>query len=654
MLRGCCNCVTFCNDLFADHDIESHCETDEEQRDAVLHHLLDGMCVLRPDVLSCKSLADCLTSTMHLSFNICTLLLSAYKCKQVTLSTLRLCCASIGIKTNGSNDGRDLSVKLQQRLTRWGPLCNCDNAVNMISHIEQFGSGSLLELAVLHGIDLDADTSSKDELRDVIVRHLISGKCQNANAVLCASVCSVLLLSTEPSIPTDLTPLILDAVINLGTKKTLRRVLRCAGISHTSTDSIGVLRSLLGRHRDTFPARQPDMWRDSRFNSKEDSTVLGDIANNWPQRISHVDKTRIVRDFRTATSLNMLKTVACASCAEKVCARDALNNPVADLDLDILRNPSISSGQISMDPPLPYTEGPLTGILVDPTGVHCDEDGTLYLSLCPPCRSALSRRKLPRFALANLNVIGAVPPELESLTLVEELIISRCRAKLCIMKLQDHNDDVDLPTAQRGMKGHIIIFPQHPKNLPDVMPPHISDIIAPICILFCGSTAPTPQWMKEKARPLVVRREVVLKALYWLRTHNPLYHKVVIDMDRISMFPDNNILNYHIESVEVSAAVRTLVSRYDMSDSHLSGPPPDTSAVFESAVITDVDANAPSHQLKAAALWHAKQGGSFVQVPHDSNPVNEFFSRDFMDKNTLTMDKPGYLGTFILSHPSSL
>jgi len=265
--------------------------------------------------------------------------------------------------------------------------------------------------------------------------------------------------------------------------------------------------------------------------------------------------------------------------------------------------------------------------MVDPSGVHYDEDGALFLSLCFPCRSALSRRKLPRFALANLNVIGAIPPELQSLTLVEELIVSRCRAKLCIVKLQDHNDDVDLPTVQRGMKGHIIVFPQHPENLPDVMPAPISDIISPICILFCGSSVPTPQWLKEKARPLVMRREVILNALQWLRAHNPLYQNVVIDMSRISMLPENDVLDYHIEQVEASTATRTLVSRYNSSGGCPTGPPPpDASVQFESVLITDVDANAPSHQLKAAALRYAKRGGSFVQIPRDPNPVNEFFN----------------------------
>jgi len=43
-------------------------------------------------------------------------------------------------------------------------------------------------------------------------------------------------------------------------------------------------------------------------------------------------------------------------------------------------------------------------------------------------------------------------------------------------------------------------------------------------------------------------------------------------------------------------------------------------------VITDIDAHAPSHQLKAAALQHVKHGGSFIEVPHDPIPVNEFFN----------------------------
>jgi hypothetical protein len=410
---------------------------------------------------------------MHLSYNVCILLLSAFKHKQLNLSTFKLCCVSFDMRANGSNPGHSLSHLLQQRLTRWGPLRDCENAIDTISCVESLGLGSLVELASLHGICLDARASEKDRHCDAIVNHLVLGECQNTNAMLCASIRSVLLLAHEPN---NLRPLILDAVIKLGTKKTLRRALSCVEITYNLADNVNGLRSLLSQYRDMlFVGGMPHMQR-----NEHPSAALRDVADNWPQRTSHSDKARIVHSFRTTMSSSELKTVTCASCAERVRANNVSKRLVSDLDLNVLRSPLFdSSNQTDAVPPLPYTEGPLAGILVDPIGVHLDGAGALYLSLCPPCKHALLRKKLPRFALANLNVIGAVPPELQSLTLVEELIISRCRAKLYIVKLQDCKDDVDLPVVQRGMKGHIIVFPQHPEHLPNVMPPTISDIISP-------------------------------------------------------------------------------------------------------------------------------------------------------------------------------
>jgi len=218
---------------------------------------------------------------------------------------------------------------------------------------------------------------------------------------LCTSVCSVLLPPTEPSALTDLRPLILDAVVNLGTKNTLRRALHCAGISHTSSDSVRALRSLLLRYRDTFAVNEQShpRQRGGRSKSEDDSGVvsnLTDIANAWPQRISHTNKARIVHDFRAATSSNALETITCASCAEKVRAREASDQPVSVLDLDVLRAPpSVSSDS---EPPLPYTEGPLAGILVDPSGVHYDEDGTyfLYFLHCLYCSTRTGSTCCPR------------------------------------------------------------------------------------------------------------------------------------------------------------------------------------------------------------------------------------------------------------------
>ena len=96
-----------------------------------------------------------------------------------------------------------------------------------------------------------------------------------------------------------------------------------------------------------------------------------------------------------------------------------------DINLDILRHPASIAPDISCNgPPMPFTDGPLRGILIDSTGVSCDSNNMTCLALCPPCKSALSRNTLPRLSLANLNVIGPVPPELGDLTLVEEIIVA--------------------------------------------------------------------------------------------------------------------------------------------------------------------------------------------------------------------------------------
>ena len=159
-------------------------------------------------------------------------------------------------------------------------------------------------------------------------------------------------------------------------------------------------------------------------------------------------------------------------------------------------------------PDPPFASGPLADLLVDPDGVICT-DGGLSFQLCCRCASSLSRNKLPRLAIANFNVLGSVPPTMKVMTMVEEMLVARCRAKQCIVKLQDHRTDVSLPSSQRGFKGHVIIYPQKVDELSNVLPPPIDDVVHPICVMFIGPLPPSQSWLKDKAYPLVVRREVV-------------------------------------------------------------------------------------------------------------------------------------------------
>ncbi|KAJ7887453.1 hypothetical protein B0H13DRAFT_1554651, partial [Mycena leptocephala] len=122
--------------------------------------------------------------------------------------------------------------------------------------------------------------------------------------------------------------------------------------------------------------------------------------------------------------------------------------------------------------------------------------------------------------------LGPVPSELKDLTVIEEAMIAHCRSKCWIIQLKAEGEDVVLQSTQHGIKGHIIIYPQQPFKVADVLPPSVEEITAPVCVLFVGSSAPTPEWLREHAKPLAVNAGRVRKALLWLKQHNPLYRDI--------------------------------------------------------------------------------------------------------------------------------
>ncbi|KAJ7648249.1 hypothetical protein DFH06DRAFT_997400, partial [Mycena polygramma] len=198
-------------------------------------------------------------------------------------------------------------------------------------------------------------------------------------------------------------------------------------------------------------------------------------------------------------------------------------------------------------------------------------------------------------------------------------MIALCRAKCWIIQLRDDDfsADTSVPITQRGAHGHIIIYPQRPSAIARTLPPSLSDIITPICVIFVGSNTPTADWLKNKATPLVVRKERVMNALGWLKVHNHLYHDVAIDPTVLADQPDEIIPPFHIQHIIPNAGIDSTTSTYVPG----SAAPPDPAFV----VVADVDGNAPSSDLRAAALKHmCKQGKNYVEIPHDKKPVNEF------------------------------
>ncbi|EPQ49814.1 hypothetical protein GLOTRDRAFT_23200, partial [Gloeophyllum trabeum ATCC 11539] len=147
------------------------------------------------------------------------------------------------------------------------------------------------------------------------------------------------------------------------------------------------------------------------------------------------------------------------------------------------------------------------------------------LMLCQECKTALLKGNIPALSLANRTFLGPVPDALKDLTVVEEAMIARCRAKCWVIHLRDN----DSQSSDRGMRGHIIIYPQRPDYIAQTLPPSLDDIITPICVLFVGASPPSQDWLKTKAQPLIVRKEKVRNALIWLKRHNPHYKNIQIN-----------------------------------------------------------------------------------------------------------------------------
>ncbi|KAJ7475562.1 hypothetical protein B0H11DRAFT_1643933, partial [Mycena galericulata] len=206
-------------------------------------------------------------------------------------------------------------------------------------------------------------------------------------------------------------------------------------------------------------------------------------------------------------------------------------------------------------------------------------------------------------------------------------MIARCRSKCWIIQLREENQDLVLASTQRGIKGHIIIYPQQPSRIAEILPPSVEEITSPVCVLFVGSSPPTPEWLRDHAKPLAVNANRVRVALQWLKTHNHLYKDIQINEECLRQLEENPVLPFSIEHIQPNAANEASTARYDSTPA----PSGDDSAnrsddiPFQNVVITDVEGHASSNELRAAAFRHVKKkGGGYIEVPHDRDAENEF------------------------------
>ena len=398
-----------------------------------------------------------------------------------------------------------------------------ESLADVLTAVEKLTKVSLISLAQAHSITFSLNCTITN-LRGIISNHLSHGLCVSGSSEACIRTTEKLfadLQGVNGNDEIDQTVMLsnleiqaLSSVLQQINLRPIRRILDLRNISYSHSDSLSKLRKQLkifitslkkGKKRAEIVASKYAL--DAEYKANKDK-----IAKSWPQLVSSDLKEKIVKMFRAQTSKESLSTFTCASCAESTLCTNCQPVLASGVDLNLLKfdqDPCLNSGpRLNLNIlPLPYKHGPLQDVLLEPAGVTVDENGKLQLLLCGQCHSALKREKIPPLSLANGTFLGPIPDELKDLTIIEEAMIARCRAKCWIVQLKEENPTIVAPDSQRGFKGHIIIYPQRPSEIAKMLPPNLTEIITPICVLFVGSTPPSAEWLCEKAKPLCVRRE---------------------------------------------------------------------------------------------------------------------------------------------------
>lgn len=636
------------------HGISSDSYSLNDCRTLLVRHLFTGSCVTlkdktnchasgaRRDLTACRYFATDFATAREMSAVVVETTVSAKEYsmpKEYLVKITRCLCLPV----EALSCKRTVRTQCIDALIRWRQNSASDDAVHShhisasdtIRNMEKYSKLEVQALAIQHGLEI-SPRAKADAIREIVREHLVMGKCISQDGQSARVGCKSAIDNLEhvdnyddDGSRLDLQIRLLSSVVSTIQLKPLRKLLTLHGVPFEPSFSLRMLRSRLRRHiKMLIKGKQVSVKQ-----AVEDGKA--NIRDKWPSLVPNDLKSKIVHNFRERTSKEALSSFTCASCAEKCLNRDSRSLELDEIDPNLLarpdrrvyRNNIVDPMWLDLDcvaPEIPIVNGE-SSLLLDAAGLITDDGGKTRLLLCITCFNDLRQNRTPALSIANHNFIGGIPEQLKDLTVVEEAMIARCRAKCWIVQLKEEDRELSMPDTQRGMKGHVIIYPQRPSELANVLPCALNDYTTFMCVIFVGSKPPTDEWLQTKAKPLVVRREKVRNALVWLKGHNPLYKNVRINHEMLNELAPTQVLPVQIDHVQSNGDPDPLTSRYDNLEHEAPPVDEDNCCPLQSVVITDIDGSAPPNELRAAAWRHVKKkGNAYVEVPHDPEPVNEF------------------------------
>ncbi|KAJ6532899.1 hypothetical protein DFH09DRAFT_828609, partial [Mycena vulgaris] len=174
---------------------------------------------------------------------------------------------------------------------------------------------------------------------------------------------------------------------------------------------------------------------------------------------------------------------------------------------------------------------------------------------------------------------------------------------------------------QRSASGNVCIHPHEISTLATVLPRPMSTLYDEIVVIFVSDNHEATAEMFKRT-PFLVRRGRILRALDWLKAHNPLYSDITIDLAALAEYPadDDGCVPFPVQYQSPNDTIRGQNATY-------TGHRIDTTeAIFAEHSDTDgqipislsgtfdVDNTETSlNERKIQALRRLKAGGSFVK-----------------------------------------
>ena len=219
------------------------------------------------------------------------------------------------------------------------------------------------------------------------------------------------------------------------------------------------------------------------------------------------------------------------------------------------------------------------------------------------------KHKVKLYSCANNMHPDPVPPELQGLSQVEEMLISAVMPMMALYRL---------PYGQYGYSGHVLNLPQDVSSTATSLP-HLPSELDIVIVRREGSSG--------SHRDFRVRRSVVCSALQWLMANNLYYRNIQLDHSALEQLPeDGDLPGLPAVTVEgTDDAVPHSVDVDDPYDAHLPGTfvPMNTNRMTEQETVqhTVAQRQQPGHRRDTPVVMWPATG---------STPVNEFHTEGYM------------------------